>query len=253
MHLKSLRTKMILSASGLLVLTGALSLLFFEQIADRISTQLSSDFSVRHVLWQKERIGGVVSRELALIEKMVDSAPIRRWLMDDTNEALAKEAALELESFRRLFDAKSYFAVATESRHYYFAEKPQDRPPLIKQIDPAAQEDSWYFSTLERGLPVNINIDVNHKLQTTRVWFNLIAFEESEPIGIVGTGLELTGFIAELIASQEAGVQTMLLSRDGAITAHEDPKQITFNLLARDESEITLDKGVAILRGIVES
>ncbi len=238
MGLNSLRTRMVLIAAGLLLLTGLLSLIFFERIADHISTQLSSDFSSQHVLWQKERIGGVINRELALAQKMVDSMPIRRWLMADDDEAIAAEAALELESFRRLFDAQSYFAVPTRSQNYYFADEPQTKPPLIKQLDRDLSEDSWYFSTLKRGAPININIDVNHKLQTTRVWFNLLAYEEEEVIGIIGTGLELTDFIADLIASPEAGVETMLLSSDLAVTAHEDPELITFNLLSREEEEI---------------
>ncbi|WP_194740046.1 hypothetical protein, partial [Pseudomonas aeruginosa] len=50
-------------------------------------------------------------------------------------------------------------------------------------------EDAWYFNTLRNSAAYNINVNVDSKLNLTKVWFNLVIRDQGRPIGLAGSGL----------------------------------------------------------------
>ena len=55
-------------------------------------------------------------------------------------------------------------------------------------------------------------------------------------LGIIGTGLDLTQFIREVVDIPQTGVQSMFVDRSGAVQAHRDASLVDFHSLTKDIS-----------------
>ena len=75
----------------------------------------------------------------------------------------------------------------------------------------------------------NINVDRDEAIDQTKVWFNVVVKDGDRRIGMTGTGLDLSTFIADFIVSDAAGVTPMILDRRGVIQAHRDKTLIVLN------------------------
>ena len=53
-------------------------------------------------------------------------------------------------------------------------------------------------------------------------------------LGIIGTGVDLSQFIREVVDIPQTGVQSMFVDRTGAVQAHRDPKLVDFHSLTKD-------------------
>lgn len=90
-------------------------------------------------------------------------------------------------------------------------------------------QDRWYFDTLARDEPYNINVNYDAKLKVTKVWFNMVVRAGNEKVGLAGGGLDLTEFLDQFISRREAGVTPMIVDPEGAIQAHPDTRLIAFS------------------------
>ena len=53
-------------------------------------------------------------------------------------------------------------------------------------------------------------------------------------LGVLGTGIDLTSFIRDVVAIPQLGVQSMFVDRSGAIQAHRDPKMVDYHSLTNE-------------------
>ena len=236
----SLRLRSVILLAALLFLGGAVALAMFTGISRGIAQRLAQDFAVRHVLWQQARVGGLLSRDLALAGKLVESAPIRRWAMAESDPELSRWAMSELNSFGRFFSSGQWFVALRESNHYYLndAAGSRDGNELLSTMSRERPGDSWFYTALDHPAKFHLNVDRNVDLGETKVWINVsLEDERGRRLGVAGTGVDLSRFIEEFIHSEEEGVSTMLLNPSGAILAHEDPRYITANLHSLDPSQ----------------
>jgi phosphoserine phosphatase RsbU/P len=182
-------------------------------------------------LLNRERIRAPISRELALSLRLADSEVTRQWLLDEADPAKRALFFREAEGYRRDFRDHAYFLANTQSLAYYFNSdaEPVSREPRY-HLNREADADRWFFSTLRDTETFNINVDFNPTLNTTRVWFNILVRDhEGHTIGLAGSGLDLTSFVADFLAGSEAGVTPMILDTHGAIQAHQNPDLIALN------------------------
>ncbi len=95
----------------------------FQWITTDIITLLVLRFAEKQVLFEKERTLKPLHREVVLATKLTTSPAILRWAKNENDPELARRGIEELESFRVLFQDKSYFFVIHQSGHYYFNDK----------------------------------------------------------------------------------------------------------------------------------
>lgn len=182
-------------------------------------------------LLNRERIRAPITRELALSLRLADSEVTRQWLLDEDNPAKRDLFFREAEGYRRDFRDHAYFLASTGSLGYYFN---SDSEPFSTEpryhLNREAEADRWFFSTLRDTESLNINVDYNPALNTTKVWFNILVRDhEDDIIGLAGSGLDLTSFVADFLASGESGVTPMIIDAQGAIQAHPNPALIALN------------------------
>ncbi len=61
--------------------------------------------------------------------------------------------------------------------------------------------------------------------------------DQGRPIGLAGSGLDLSGFLDDFIIAREPGVTPMIVGDDGAIQAHPDRRLIAYSSAAGGASE----------------
>lgn len=219
-----------------------------------IRTHFGLAFARNFTLLNQQKIIAPVIRELALSRRLAESVVTQDWMIAENDPARRSLFFREAEGYRADQHNYSYFVVVDASRHYYFNDSsaPLSNSPryTLGKDDP---QDSWYFDTLARDEPYNINVNYDAKLKVTKVWFNMVVRSGNEKVGLAGGGLDLTEFLDQFISRREAGVTPMIIDPEGAIQAHPDTSLIAlssgagakvqhrvFDLLGNEQDRIAL-------------
>lgn len=206
------------------------ALLIGGQVLKGIHQHFGEAYARNATQLNRERIFAPISRELALSLRFANSEVTRQWLLDEQDPDKHSLFFREAEGYRQAFRDHAYFIVNTNSLDYYFNGGDQsfsDQPRY--RMSPDNPDDRWFFGTLESTSDYNINVDSNPQMNTTRVWLNMLIRNDHKVIGIAGSGIDLSNFISDFIASELAGVSPMILDRHGAIQAHQNPELIALN------------------------
>ena len=230
MRALGLREKSVLALFGTFLLVMLLAGLVGWQAVESMRSHLGTAFTGNFTLLNRERILAPVSRELALSLRLAGSQAIRQWFLDEDNGQKKDLAFEEAEGFRADFTDKSYFLISAQSHNYYFNDpkNPVSSAPRY-QLTVGDPNDAWFFSTMKGDKRFNVNVDPDVKLGVTKVWFNIMVMDGERKLGLAGSGLDLSAFLRDFIATTEPGVTPMIVNADGAIQAHPDSKRIAFN------------------------
>jgi diguanylate cyclase (GGDEF)-like protein len=232
----SLKTKVLLLMLGVFVAVSVPAYVSFNWIVNSTVLKLGSLFAEKQVLFDRYRGLETLMREVSLAETLGRSPAIREWSLDETSPEKKARALADLEQYRRSFKDGSVFFIINGSHNYYFADKSSDGPSetpsyTIKRENP---RDGWYFKTIAGGAGCQLNVDHDDVLAVTKVWINCVIGDGRNILGVLGTGLDLTNFIQDVVAIPQHGVQGMFVDRSGAIQAHRDPKMVDFHSLTND-------------------
>ncbi|KRA98335.1 hypothetical protein ASD83_15040 [Devosia sp. Root685] len=220
----SLRTRVLL-----LVLLGFASVAVpaffaFQWVVNSTVVQLGTLFAEKQVLYDRHRGLGTLVREVSLAEALAGSQAIRDWAQDETNPERRARGFAELEHYRRYFADGSYFFVVAASGNYYFNDSSNAYAgnQFRYALSPDKADDAWYYSTLALGEGCHLNVNNDANLKVTKVWMNCVIREGREVLGLLGTGIDLSSFIQEVVNVPQRGVTSMFVDRQGMIQAHRD-------------------------------
>ncbi|MBV2132362.1 biofilm regulation protein phosphatase SiaA [Pseudomonas sp. MAP12] len=196
-----------------------------EDIRQHFGEAYARNFALLH----RERILAPVARELALARRFADAQLTRQWLLAEADGGRRTAFFAEAEGYQRDFRDHSWFVIPGNG-HYYFndASQPTSQQPRYV-LNPADPQDAWFFASIRGAADYNLNVNIDHKLKVTKVWFNVLVRDGAQVLGLAGTGMDLSTFIDRFIVSREPGVTPMILAADGAIQAHPDPARIAYN------------------------
>lgn len=212
--------------------------LAFNWIVGSTVVQLATSFAEKQVLYDRHRGLGALTREVSLAETLAGSQSIRDWANDEADPVLMRRGIAELEHFRRSFADKSYFFVINGSNNYYFndAANAYAGDQYRYTLSPENPRDAWYYATIALGDGCHLNVDNDANLGVTKVWMNCVIREGSRVLGVLGTGIDLTSFIREVVNVPQVGVISMFVDGQGAVQAHRDQDLINLSSLTSDMS-----------------
>ena len=194
-------------------------------------------YARNHTLLHREQIFAPVSRELALASRLANSVVTRRWL-SNLDDAAARDLFFEeAEGYRADLRDHSYF-VADSQGHYYYndSKAPVSTTPRYTTA-PDKASDNWYYATMRSPDAYNINVELSAQLKITNVWFNVAVQDGGRRLGVVGTGLNLSKFLNDFLATNESGVTPIIIDRNGAIQAHPDTRRIAYGSVSEKATE----------------
>jgi len=138
------------------------------------------------------RLATTVNSELTLVMKMADTPIVQQYFMDPSDPILKAQAHKEFDIYQKHFNNKMVFWVNDIDKIFYST---GNAPYIVNPDDPVSY---WYNLTLYQTEKFNININYNPDLDQINLWVNVPVFNETEtdrkPIGMLGTGINLTDF-----------------------------------------------------------
>ena len=205
----------------------------FTTIVNSTVSQLGRLFGEKQILFDRSRGMGVLMQEVALAENLTRSPIIADWALDETNPDKQARAIAELEQYRLAFADHSYFFVNNASGRYYYndAQNSHAGNPYSFTVRRGNPSDDWYFATIGLDAGCHLNVDHDDELDVTKVWINCVVKNGAMVLGVLGTGIDLTSFIRDVVDFPQTGVQSIFIDRSGAIQAHRDTRYIDFHSL----------------------
>lgn len=208
----------------------------FNWVVSSTVVQLGTLFAQKQVLYDRHRGLGALTREVSLAETLAGSQAIRDWALDEEDPVARRRGIAELEHFRQSFSDHSYFFVIDASGNYYFndAANAYAGDQLRYAVDRDNPRDAWYFFTQGLGDGCHLNVDNDANLRVTKVWMNCVIREGHKVLGVLGTGIDLSEFIQEVVNVPQRGVISMFVDRQGLVQAHRDENLVNLASLSAD-------------------
>lgn len=210
--------------------------LAFIFLVNTTVTKLGTLFAEKQVLFDRYRGLGALMQEVKLAETLAGSSVILDWARNEADPARRGRAIAELEHYRQTFADHSYFFVVDKSGNYYFndAQNSYNGRQFSHTLDAANPRDGWYYTTRTYGSGCHLNVDHDDVLGVTKVWINCVITDGGTVLGVLGTGLDLSAFIQDVVDVPQTGVTAMFVDRTGAVQAHRDPRLVDFHSLTKD-------------------
>ncbi|MEH6649112.1 MAG: diguanylate cyclase [Motiliproteus sp.] len=231
----SLKGRFLLLTLLVVILTSAASFVVLEWLTDELVERLGRESTVNKVLYERSRAQLPLASELALARKMADSTLLKRWAEDEQNSELKHLALQGLEDYRQLLQDGSYFFANAATGHYYFNNRDdlyRDRQ-LRYTLNPDDPEHRWFYATLNDPAPYQLNVDYDEELGVLKVWINVVVRQGEQALGVVGTGIDLTHFLKNILSTGQPGITNMFIDSRGAIQAHGDQRLIELRSISR--------------------
>lgn len=211
----------------------------FNWIVASTVIQLGTLFAEKQVLYDRYRGLATLTREVSLAETLAGSQSIRDWANNENDAAIRSRGLAELEHYRQSFADHSYFFVIGKSGNYYFndAANSYAGDQFRYTVSPDNPRDAWYYSTVSQGEGCYLNVDNDANLGVTKVWMNCVIREGRRVLGVLGTGIDLTAFIREVVNVPQVGVTSMFVDAVGAIQAHRDQNMVDLRSLSKEMSD----------------
>ncbi len=238
-NLRGLRGRFLILVLGIYLVVGSLGALAFLQLTGRMMGRLGAGYATQYARQQRARISARLERDVVLAQKLVDSPLLRAWAKDENDPRLRRQALEELESYRRLFSDQSYFFIVDESKNYYFNNaqdefRGKELRYVVRRDDPRS---AWYFDTIEKVDEFALHVDNSEQVGATKVWINAVVRDGSKKLGLGGSGLDLTEFLKEVVQSEDPGVETVLVDRQGFVQGHSDSRLMERNAKIKVEEK----------------
>jgi methyl-accepting chemotaxis protein len=179
----------------------------------QISHVSAGNEMMKEVEIERIKLESSVNAEIAIALKMADSPIIQRYFANPTDPELERIAFEEIAGYRRAFAAKSVFWVNDIDKKFYSGDA------YSHTLDIEDSSNYWYKMTLNQKEKYNFNINYNEQLDETNLWINAPVFDSRyKPIGILGTGINLTNFIDSIYKSYTGNAVLYFFNPNGEIT-----------------------------------
>jgi methyl-accepting chemotaxis protein len=175
---------------------------------------------LRMVEIERIKLESSVNGEIAIALKMADSPLIKQYFSDPNDPDLEKIAFDEIAGYRRAFKANSVFWVNDIDKKFY------SDNAYAYTVDPQDPGSYWYHMTMYETEKYNFNINYNDQLKKTNLWINAPVFENGKPIGILGTGIDLSAFINSIYRNFSGRAEMYFFNAAGEITGAQDTSLI---------------------------
>ena len=232
----SLHTRVLLLTVAIFIATAGAAYVAFDYLVDRAVVRLGTLFAEKQVQFDRYRGLETLFREASLAQTLARSPAVMEWAANEKDPASMRRGLAELEHYRLAFKDHSYFFVIDKSGNYYFNDR--DNAYAGKQLsytlDPSNPRHGWYYKTVASGADCQLNVDHDDAIRVTKVWVNCPVRDGDKVLGVIGTGIDLTDFIREVVDFPQKGIDSVFVDRNGAIQAHRDPRMVDFHSLTKD-------------------
>jgi len=225
-----IREKSLVFLIFLSFLTSLVIGIIFIVLMERIMLNNAGLELMKNAEIERLRLEAAVNGEIAIVLNMANSPLIRRYFSNPGDPDMEKLVFEELAAYRMVSSANSIFWINDIDKIFYF----NDFKPYI--IDPFNPDNYWYNMTLHETGVYNFNINHNPDLNVTNLWINAPVFDnEGNPLGIVGTGMNLSDFINEIYLGYSQKTEIYFFNAAREITGSRNVDLVSRKGMIEDE------------------
>lgn len=236
---RSLRIRVVVLTIAAFVAVAIPASISYVWIINSTIVKLGTLFAEKQILYDRYRGLEALTREAALAETLARSPVIIEWAEDESDLGKRRRGLAELEHYREAFADHSYFFAVDKSGNYYFNDSDgsytgDQKRYTLSRINP---RDGWYYKTATLGAGCQLNVDQDDNLAVTKVWINCVVQKNGDVKGILGTGLDLTTFLREVVESDQKGVDSMFVDQFGSVQANRNKSLIDYHSLTKESGD----------------
>ncbi|MBO4439841.1 MAG: methyl-accepting chemotaxis protein [Spirochaetaceae bacterium] len=151
--------------------------------------------------------------ELTLAMQMVRSPVMIEYMENPSDPEKVARAMKEFQVFQSEFASHRTFWISDIDKKYY------SNMEYLYTLDPTREDSAWYPMTLNSGDEYQFYVDFEVAFQKTFLWINALVYNQNKkPIGIAGTGIELSDFVDSMYSKLESGVDMLMYNMNGEIS-----------------------------------
>ncbi|MDR3000878.1 MAG: methyl-accepting chemotaxis protein [Fibromonadaceae bacterium] len=194
---------------------------FFVSMRDIIRE--SKGYELEQVLEiERMKLEASVNGEIAIALKMAGSPLIQRYFANPSEQELGQIALEEIAGYRRAFAGNTVFWVSDVDKKFHSDDA------YVFTVDVEKPDNYWYKMTLHETEKYNFNINYNPDLKKINLWINAPVFDNKrKPIGILGTGIDLTAFIESIYKDYSGNANLYFFNSTGEITGARDTRLVS--------------------------
>ncbi|MBR1404679.1 MAG: adenosine deaminase [Treponema sp.] len=130
------------------------------------------------------------NEQLSLALQMAKSPLIVRYFENPADTTRRADAFAEVAAYQDSFLSKLSFMINDIDLRYYA------NGEELYVMDKTAPSSAWYVGIMQTKKPYEFNVDYDIGLKQTFLWLNCVVRNaEGDSLGLIGTGIPLTGFI----------------------------------------------------------
>lgn len=215
-----------------------MTLLAIRSVTSDIVRDLTEDMISHESRYMFDRTIPPIKAEIDLVKQIAKHELIISWARNPGDEDLTKQAMAFLNTEKRLFQSNSFFAALKKNLHYYHNNDANEfyNDERRYTLSPDINKDQWFFSLITNIDDHNLNVDRDRELNIVQLWLNIPIRDNGEILGIIGTGFELSNFIAERISSFDESHSVIMIDNLGAIHLDNNIERIVYGSAGLDDT-----------------
>jgi methyl-accepting chemotaxis protein len=142
---------------------------------------------------ERLKLESSINSEIAIALRMADSPLIQWHFLNPEDEEIRQIALGEIAGYRRAFTGNNVFWIGDTDKKYYFNNE------YVYTLNPSDESSEWYNSIMENPTSYSLNVNFDIGVKKTMLWVNAPVLDDNQkPVGILGTGINLSDFINAL-------------------------------------------------------
>lgn len=231
-----LKTRIFAFMSIVFVAFSAVIWLYSQTILNEINKEWTKRFVKKQVLFDKSRALFPILKELNLVKELAYNPHVINMALHIRNKKARKEGLETIEKYKLKFQDRSYFIAFSKTKEYFFNNSNDDYSGkemryILSQDNP---KDSWFFYTLSKNDPFQINVNKDKELGVTKVWIDYVIKVNNQKLAVLGTGFDFDKFLENSVGIDQEGVKNFFFNKDLAIQLARETKLIDYSSMTHN-------------------
>lgn len=198
------------------VITGGLGYVITSNaLVDKLKTR-DMPYFVESI---SEKIEGRLDRARETSLLLAQDPMVLQWVMSgETDEAAGENVKAKITDIGKNYDYSNAFLASAVTNQYWGEDN-----KLLQTLSKTNRADKWFYSALQSGKQIELNIDYNRSRKDTFVFLNALVGDIKQPAAVTGVALSLRDISKEL-SSYKFGASSnlWLVDKQGQIHLSDD-------------------------------
>lgn len=266
----TIKARLLIAALLVFIPVGLLAWTSMRVVVENMVVSWIERYAEKQLRFDKVRTLLPLIQEVKLSQDFAQLAALKEWAKNPDDVLLKQQAFQATEQFRPYFSDRSYFIALTQNDHYYYSDEQVSRKGEVVTkhdfyrytLDPNKASDAWFYSLIEKQLDMHLNVNPDEELGVIKLWSDILIRDGEQILGVVGTGLNLTDFLNQMVEKQDIYSAIVFTNYKGAIQLYQQAslidyasitkqtldKKLVFHLLDDDDSQQILKRHYAVAK-----